>query len=458
MIFTWERRHPCLHEFLGVQVLFLMWCLVTHAGKDACAPRAAPRIMKNHLTAEIIAIGSELLTPNRTDTNSLWLTERLNSVGIDVKLKTIVGDDETRLEETIRDAVKRSNIIVATGGLGPTEDDITRKVFSRVLGRPLILNDAVLTGLKKFFASRGYKMTPNNERQALVPQGAEVLANPNGTAPGLLIREDGKYLFILPGPPREMKPMFDTYAMPLLSEASQGIRIRKRLLKTTGLGESALDDMIAPIYTLYQNPTTTILFTLGEIEIHLTATAESDEKADALLDELSSKIEEKLDKYVFSTNGESLEEIVALWLNVKHYTIATAESCTGGLLAKRLTDVPGSSNYFHSGVVSYSNDAKADLVGVAPQLIEKHGAVSAEVAEAMAVGIKHRAGTTIGIGITGIAGPGGGSEEKPVGLVYIALADDVHVEHRRALFPGDRERIRYYSSQAALDMIRRRIQ
>jgi nicotinamide-nucleotide amidase len=414
-------------------------------------------LMKNHLTAEIIAIGSELLTPNRSDTNSLWLTERLNSVGIDVKLKTIVGDDESRLEETIRDAVKRSNIIVATGGLGPTEDDITRKVFARVLGRPLVLNEAVLTGLRNWFASRGYKMAPNNERQALVPQGAEVLANPNGTAPGLMIREDSKYLFILPGPPREMKPMFDNFAMPLLSEASQGIRIHKRLLKTTGLGESAVDDMIAPIYTKYENPTTTILFTPGEIEIHLTATADSDQKAEALLDELSLKIEEKMDKYLFSADGKSMEEVVAVRLKLKGYTIATAESCTGGLLAKRLTDVPGSSDYFLSGVVSYANDAKVDLVGVAPQLIEKYGAVSAEVAEAMAIGIKHRAGTNLGVGITGVAGPGGGSAEKPVGLVYIALADDAQVEHKRWLFPGDRERVRYYSSEAALDMIRRRI-
>jgi len=413
--------------------------------------------MKTILTAEIIAIGSELLTPSRTDTNSLWLTERLNSVGIDVKLKTIVGDDEARLEETIRDAMKRSNIIVATGGLGPTEDDITRKIFSRVMNRPLILNEKVLTGIKQLFESRGYKMTSNNERQALIPQGADVLANPNGTAPGLLIREDGKFIFILPGPPREMKPMFDNFAMPLLREASAGVRIRKRLLKTTGIGESMLDDMIAPIYTKYQNPSTTILFSLGEIEIHLTATAESDEKADALLDELSVKIEEKLDKYIFSLKGESLEEVVALWLNVKGYTIATAESCTGGLLAKRLTDIPGSSNYFQYGVVTYSNEAKSDLLGVSPELIAKYGAVSAEVAEAMAQGIKHRSGATFGIGVTGIAGPGGGSEEKPVGLVYIGLADDVHTEHRRAIFPGDRERIRYFSSQAALDMVRRRL-
>jgi len=409
------------------------------------------------LSAEIIAIGSELLTPNRVDTNSLWITERLNSIGVEVKLKTIVGDDEARLEETLRDALKRSNVIISTGGLGPTEDDITRKVFSRVLGRPLILNEQVLETIRQRFARRGYRMTPNNEKQALIPQGAEVLPNPNGTAPGIFVREGEKTIFILPGPPREMQPMFDNAVMPILSGSSKGVHICKRVLKVSGLGESAVDDMIAPIYTQYRNPTTTILFNMGEIEVHLTASGKDEQTANELLDELEIKLEEKLGHYLFARRGETMEEVVGLQLSVKGYTIAVAESCTGGLIAKRLTDVPGSSRYFLEGVVTYSNQSKVDILGVPEEMIVKHGAVSAEVAEAMASGIKQRALATIGIGVTGIAGPTGGTEEKPVGLVYIALCDDVHVEHKPLILPGDRQMIRHYASQAALDLVRRRL-
>ena len=408
------------------------------------------------LKAEIIAIGSELLTPHRTDTNSLWLTERLNSIGISVQQKTIVGDEESRLEEAVRDALRRSDVIISTGGLGPTEDDITRKVFARVSGRQLMLDYEVLESIRGRFASRGSQMTPNNERQALIPRGAVVLPNPNGTAPGIRMDQDGRLMVLLPGPPRENKPMFDDYVMPELEKMSRGARIAKRLLKVTGLGESALDDMIAAIYTQYTNPQTTILFTDSDIEIHLTATAETVARAEEIVDELADKLEDKLADHLFTTTGETLESVIGDRLMLKRYTIATAESCTGGLIAERITGVPGASNYFVGSVVSYTDEAKAALLGVPRELIESRGAVSGEVAEAMARGVKERTGATIGLSVTGVAGPGGGTEAVPVGTVYIGLADDIMTSNRRLILPGDRYLIRWRASTAALEMVRRR--
>jgi nicotinamide-nucleotide amidase len=408
------------------------------------------------LRAEIIAIGSELLTPYRSDTNSLWLTEKLNSVGIEVQIKTIVGDDEAIMEESVRDALKRSDVIISTGGLGPTEDDITRKVFARVTGRQLTLDYEVLEGIRHRFASRGYQMTPNNERQALIPQGARVLPNPNGTAPGIRIDQDNKLIVLLPGPPRENQPMFVDYVMSELERMSRGVRIARRVLKVTGLGESALDDMIAPIYKEYTNPMTTILFTDSEIEIHLTATAETAAHAEEIVLELTDKLEEKLGYYVYSTSGEMLEEVVGHQLRLKQFTIATAESCTGGLVAERLTRVPGSSDYFAGSVVSYTNDAKARLLGVSEEALERYGAVSGEVAEAMARGVKERIGATIAVSVTGTAGPGGGTDAVPVGTVYIGLADDLVTSNRRLVLPGDRHLVRWRASTAALEMVRRR--
>ena len=408
------------------------------------------------LKAEIIAIGSELLTPHRTDTNSLWLTERLNSVGIQVCLKTIVGDDESRLEETVRDALSRSDLIISTGGLGPTEDDITRKVFARVTGRQLMLDYEILARIRERITSRGYKMTPNNERQALVPRGASVLPNPNGTAPGIKIEQEGRFMYLLPGPPRENKPMFDDYVMPDLEKMSRGVRIAKRVLKVTGIGESQLDDRIAPIYGQYTNPQTTILFTDSEIEVHLSASAESMSRAEDMVEELTDKLEEELGSMIYTTWGETLETVIGDRLRLRRYTVATAESCTGGLVAERITRVTGSSDYFVGSVVSYSNEAKTRLLGVPAELIERLGPVSGEVAEAMARGVKERTGATIGISITGVAGPGGGSDAVPVGTVYVGLADDVGSSNKRMMLAGDRHLIRWRASTAALEMMRRR--
>ncbi len=409
------------------------------------------------LNAEIIAIGSEMLTPFRVDTNSLWLTERLNAMGIDVKLKTVVGDDEARLEETIRDAMKRSEIVISTGGLGPTEDDITRKIFARVLKRQLILEQEILDKVRARFTRRGIPMPEINARQALVINGAQVLYNNNGTAPGMLITEGKCTIVLLPGPPREMKPIFDDSVAPALKKRVGERLIVRRCLSIFGLTESRTDELAAPVYLKYQNPSTTILFKDGQIELHLTAQARNESEAEKLLDELDGQLDEVLGEYIFSRRNETLEQVVGELLKLRGYTLATAESCTGGLLAGRITEVPGSSEYFLEGVVSYSNEAKIDLLGVPKELIEKRGAVSEEVANAMAAGIRKRAGSTFGVGVTGIAGPGGGSAEKPVGLVYIALADDTQATARKFIFPGDRQFIRTLSVNAALDMVRRRI-
>jgi len=409
------------------------------------------------LTAEIIAIGSELLAPDRADTNSLWLTEKLNQLGIEVKLKTIVGDDDARLEEAIRDAVRRSKVVITTGGLGPTEDDITRKITARALGRRLLLDENVLAEIKQRFQGFGVAMPERNSRQAMVIEDADVLPNPNGTAPGMFIDHEGTAIVLLPGPPREMKPMFENHVGSRLEGRAGKIRVVRRILRVAGLGESAVDEKIAPVYTQYDNPQTTILFNQSEIEIHLTARGRTEDEANALLDRVVLQLEEKLGNSIFSFCGEKMEEIVGLKLSVGNYTLSVAESCTGGLLAQRITDVPGSSKYFIEGVVTYANEAKTRALGVEPILLLEHGAVSAPVAEAMAEGIRKRADTDFGLAITGVAGPGGGTEDKPVGTVFVAISSEVGTEHRKLKLPGDRQLIRWRASQAALDMLRRRL-
>lgn len=413
--------------------------------------------MFESLSAEIIAIGSEMLAPDRTDTNSLWLTDRLNRLGIEVKLKTVVGDDDARLEETIKDAARRSKVVITTGGLGPTEDDITRKITARALGRRLMLDESVLDEIRKRFQGFGLSMPERNSRQAMIIEDAEVLPNPNGTAPGMFIDHNGTAIVLLPGPPREMKPMFENHVTGKLEGRAGSLRVVRRMLRVAGLGESAVDEKIAPVYTQYENPSTTILFNQSEIEIHLTARGRTEAEAEQLLDRVSEQIEERLGNAVFSFAGETMEQVVGLKLSVGNYTLSVAESCTGGLLAQRITEVPGSSKYFIEGAVTYANEAKTRALGVEPILLLEHGAVSAPVAEAMAEGMRKRAGTDFALAITGIAGPDGGTEEKPVGTVFIALADDVGTEHRRLKLPGDRQLIRWRASQAALDLLRRRL-
>jgi nicotinamide-nucleotide amidase len=409
------------------------------------------------MRAEIIAVGSELLTPYRQDTNSLYLTGKLNSLGITVSFKTIVGDHRDRLAEVVRLALARSELIILSGGLGPTEDDLNREVVAEVLGRRLHLVEDIRKRMRERWARLGRAMPENNLRQAMVPEGAEWLENQRGTAPGLWIEHDGSILVLLPGPPWELEPMFETSCMPRLKPRSGGRSLRSRVYKIVGLPESEVDRRIAPAYKLYENPQTTILSVLGTIEVHLQAQGSNEAEAEAALSDLGDKIELALGDQIFSSGGESLEEVVGMYLVMKRKTVALAESCTGGLVAERLTRIAGSSAFFLGGVVCYNNELKTRLVGVPPELIAALGAVSKAVAQALAEGIRRRTGATIGLAITGIAGPGGGTPEKPVGLVFIALADERSTEVRQFQFPGDRERIRTWSAVAALEMIRRRV-
>ena len=409
------------------------------------------------LTAEIIAVGSELLTPEKTDTNSLWLTEKLMSIGVEVKLKTIVGDDEGRLEETIRDALKRSDIVITTGGLGPTEDDVTRQVSARAAGRSLVYHTELEEDLRERFRRWGREMPEINKRQAYAIEGADVLPNPNGSAVGMLLRDAGKFLVVLPGPPREMKPMFEEHVLEILRSQAGGISVVRRVLRVSGMGESAVDEVIAPIYKGYETVQTSILFNRSEIEIHLLATADSGAAAAVVLDDLSEKLSTALGVALFAANGETMEEVVGKLLKERGETIATAESCTGGLIGTRLTEVAGSSAYFLEGAITYSNASKTRVLGVKPETLEEHGAVSSETAEEMAAGMRERAGSDRAIAVTGIAGPGGGTELKPVGTVFIGYADGERTKSIRLVLPGDRYLIRWRSSQAALDYLRRQI-
>jgi nicotinamide-nucleotide amidase len=409
------------------------------------------------MDAEIIAVGSELLTPLYLDTNSLYLTEKLNNLGIEVRFKTVVGDRREDLGAALRVALARSPLIILTGGLGPTEDDVNREVVAELIRRPLREVPELRQRLQERFARLGRIMPDNNLRQALVPEGAEWFENQHGTAPGIWIEHDDHIVMLLPGPPRELEPMFAAHCLPRLAQYAGSQRIRTRVYKIVGLPESDVDQRIAPIYKAYSNPATTILATPGAIEVHLRARAASTEEAEAVLSELGDKIELALGDYVFSTQGESLEEVVGMYLVMRQKTVAVAESCTGGLLAERLTRMAGSSKFFLGGAVCYSDELKTLLAGVPPALIEAHGAVSKPVAQALAEGIRARAGASIALGITGIAGPGGGTAEKPVGLVFIALADERGTQVREFHFPGLRDRVRHWASQMALEMIRRRI-
>ena len=409
------------------------------------------------LSAEIIAVGSELLTPERTDTNSLWLTEKLMEIGVEVKLKTIVGDDEARLEEAIRDAIKRTDIVITTGGLGPTEDDVTRQVSARAAGRELVYHDELETELRERFRRWGREMPEINKRQAFVIDGADVLPNPNGSAVGMMLRNNHKFLVVLPGPPREMKPMFEDFVFDALRSVAGEVHVARRLLRVSGMGESAVDELIAPIYTSYPSVQTSVLFSRAEIEVHLAATTTTEAAADQVLDEIVSKMTQVLGPALFATNGETMEEVVGNLLSDRSETLAVAESCTGGLIGMRLTEVPGSSRYFLEGAVTYSNEAKTRTLGVPAETINEYGAVSSETAEAMADGIRRRADSDYGVSVTGVAGPDGGSEDKPVGTVFVGYADRSRTKSIKFVFPGDRHLIRWRSSQAALDYLRRQI-
>ncbi len=409
------------------------------------------------LSAEIIAIGSELLTPDKTDTNSLWLTRELNDIGIEVMLKTVVGDDGARLQEAVSDALRRSDIVITTGGLGPTEDDITREFTAKAVDRELVYHGDIEQHLRERFRAWGREMPEINKRQAYVIDGADILPNPNGSAVGMMAEVDGKILAILPGPPRENQPMFTEHVFPKLKAIAGEVYVRRRILRVSGLGESAVDEIAAPIYTSYKDVQTSILFNKSEVEIHVAARSNNADEAAATADKLADELAAALGKSVFSTNGDKMEQVVGVLLIKRGETLAVAESCTGGLIGQRLTDVPGSSAYFMEGAITYSNEAKMRTLGVSAEILKERGAVSAECAEAMAAGMRQYAGTDHAISITGIAGPDGGSDEKPVGTVFIGYAGASGVKSIKFVLPGDRYLIRWRSSQAALDYLRRQL-
>jgi len=413
------------------------------------------------MNAEIVAIGSELLTAFKQDTNSLFLTGKLNELGVNVDFKTVVGDRRSDLVSAISVALSRADIVVLMGGLGPTEDDLTREATAEALRLELKRDPEIVAWLHARFASRRIKMAENNLKQADVIAGAQVLKNARGSAPGQFLKAEfqgnSRIVVLLPGPPREIHPMFEEQCMERLRETLPQQHIATRLLKIALIPESEADRRAVPIYTQCTGIETTILAHRGEIHLHLRAQAKRLEEAQKKVDALTSQLEDEFDDAVFSTHGENLEQIVGYYLQMRGLNLSVAESCTGGMISQRITSVSGSSRYFVGGAVVYDNSLKTSLADVPPLMIKEYGAVSREVAMALAEGIRKRCKTSLGVGVTGVAGPTGGTEEKPVGLVFHAVADGNSTEVVERHFPGDRDLIRQWATTQALDMIRRKL-
>lgn len=407
------------------------------------------------MRAEIIATGSELLSGGVVDTNSVFLAEELLDIGIATAFKTIVGDDEKDMEEAVRAALGRVEVVLVTGGIGPTEDDMTRKAVARVLKKRLVLSDDALKAVKAVFSSKGRPYPGANDRQALIPAGARMLANPAGVAPGFLHMEEGRFLAVLPGVPAEMKAMFTESLRPALEEHfGRKAVIRRKVLHTSGLSESKVNELLQDILK-HKRPAVGLTALETGVDIRIVAQEGSGARSRTTVERTEAGIRERLGDAVYGVDGQEMEEILGALLLQRKLTLAVAESCTGGLIGGRITNVAGSSAWFDRDAVTYSNAAKTDLLGVPAGLIDKHGAVSREAAKAMAEGIRGRAGTDLGLAVTGIAGPAGGTPEKPVGLVYIALAsvDGVTVDEHRLL--GSRGQIRQRTAQMAMDKVRR---
>ena len=403
--------------------------------------------------AEIIAIGSELLTPQKVDTNSLYLTDQLNALGVEVVRKTVVGDERERLMDTILGAVARSQIIVLTGGLGPTEDDLTRDAVASALGRAMIFRQDICDQIEERFRRFQRKMVEINRRQAYIVEGAEVLPNDRGTAPGQWIEQNGAMLMLLPGPPNELKSMFEKQCLPRLQKVLPPQVIHALMLRVVGMPESDLDQLISPVYLRYPNLATTILAVSGEIHIHLRARSADARQAEALIAEVAGQVEPLIGDRIYSRNGDSLEKVVGDLLRARHAHLSVAESATAGLLGGRITSAPHSSDYFLGGFLAYSDEMKTKLLGVPAEMLAAHTAVSEPVAKAMAEGARERTGSDYALSITGYAGPDG----EKVGLVFIGLATPNSSEARRVQLPGDRERVRAFSTNTALDLLRRNL-
>jgi nicotinamide-nucleotide amidase len=413
------------------------------------------------MKSEIIAVGSEMLTPWRQDTNSLFVTEKFNEIGVTVAFKTIVGDRRKDLVGAIRTALGRTDILAIMGGLGPTEDDLTREAVADALSLTLRRDAVQVAALHARAATWRVPMAENNLKQADVIEGATILPNPNGSAPGqwLDVTYSGyrKLVMLIPGPPNECRPLFEAECMPRLRTVVPVRHIGQRTLKAAMIPESQADKLLSPIYTTYKDVETTILAHAGDIQLTLLCSKPSLEAAQQRVDELASRLEVALEDWLYSSKGETLEQIVLDYLGFRSYTLAVAESCTGGMIAARITGVSGSSRSFLGGAVVYSNEMKTTLAGVEPELIERYGAVSSEVAKALAEGIRLRTGSTLGLGVTGIAGPNGGTETKPVGLVYIAVSDGQKTDVLERNFRGARDRVREWTTQQALDLVRRKM-
>ena len=416
-------------------------------------PEFAPR------WAEVIAVGTELLVPPKLDTNSVFITERLNEIGVQVRAKTVVGDVRADLESVLRGALARTELVVVSGGLGPTDDDLTRESVAAVLGVGLDEDAAIVERIRRRFVNRGMVMPEVNRRQALVPRGATVLENERGTAPGLWIPHGDCVIVVLPGPPRELRALFDRVVRERLTSTAGARRLYRCVIRTAGRSESHIEEIAQPIYSRWTEGslpiTTTVLASPSQIELHLTVAAASEQDGRSRLDEAIAELSPALGRDLVSADGSTLEEVVGRELSARHWRIGVAESCTGGLVSSRLTDVSGSSNYVAFNTVCYSNESKIRELGVAETVIAEHGAVSEPVALAMARGARERASSQVGVGVTGIAGPTGGTPLKPVGTVAIAVVADHRTRVHTFLFPGNRTLVKSFAAQTALDMVRR---
>jgi len=407
------------------------------------------------VNAEIIAVGSEMLTPQRTDTNSLWLTAELNSLGIEVVAKIIVGDDRPRLTETIADATRRSELVIITGGLGPTEDDLTRECVAGATHRQLRFSQPLLDDLLARFTRLGRAMAENNKRQAYLIEGAEALPNPNGSAPGQWLRlAPDRHIALLPGPPREMKPLYTAQVGPRLAALIPPQHIRVLTFRIAGMGESDVDSLVAPVYSRYKNPVTTILAKPGDVELDFRARCQTVAEADALLAEVGAKVEELLGERIYSRDGSPLEAATGALLRARKATLSVAESCTGGLLAERISSVPGSSEYFNGGFVVYSRGLKHALLGLPMEEISGPLVYGEAAARALATATRQRTGSDYAIAITGVAGPGPDEGFAP-GHAVVAIASAGPTVARTLTLFGDRGRIRFMATQSALDLLRR---
>jgi nicotinamide-nucleotide amidase len=411
------------------------------------------------LTAEIIAVGSELLTSTRIDTNSLLITGALAEHGISVRAKAVVGDSRADLGAVFSSALTRADLVLLTGGLGPTDDDVTRDVVAEALGRPLREDPALVERLRARFARRALQMPEINRRQAMVPDGAEILPNSNGTAPGLWLEHAGRIVVLLPGPPRELKPMVEALVRERLAPRTGAARVLTRVVRVAGQTESHAEEIARPVVAAWASEghaiEVTTLASPGSIDFHVSLRSAEPAEGSARLNEAVRALVEAFGEDAYADDERPMEAVVGTLLRERGYTVAAAESCTGGLLTSRLTDVPGSSAYVQLAIVAYSNQAKTDLLGVPADLIAAHGAVSEPVAQAMAAGVRARAGATVGVGITGIAGPDGGTPDKPVGTVAIAVDGPWGIYVRTRLLLGGREHIKFWATQAALDDLRR---